>query len=99
MWPYPAFNHPGRVGTSPQYGHYMDGQVALCAGVCQAEAAPNHAPNSALHSGHSFLCQGMVVLNQMAQTLIQHMSIDLRGGNIRMAEHLLHRAQVRAMGQ
>lgn len=36
-------------------------------------------------------------LNDQAQPFAQHMSIDLRGGDICMAEHLLYAAQISAV--
>ena len=40
--------------------------------------------------------QRMLVLHQGAQLLVQHMRVDLRGGDVGVAEHGLHAAQVRS---
>lgn len=45
------------------------------------------------------LSERVVGLDQLAQLFLQHMGIDLRGRDVDMAKHLLHRAQVGAMGQ
>ena len=41
----------------------------------------------------------MGILHQFLQSFIQHVCVDLRGGDIRMAEKLLDDAQIRAVVQ
>ena len=41
----------------------------------------------------------MILLHSLGQPFGLHMGVDLGGGNIGMAQHLLHRAQIRAMRQ
>ena len=42
---------------------------------------------------------GMMGFDRALQPFRLHMGVDLRRGNIGMAEHLLHRAQVGAMSK
>ena len=63
--------------------------------------------SSTSRSGHKrwplWLCilcfpgEWVMLLDDRAQSFAQHVSIDLRGGNIRVAEHLLDTAQISAV--
>ena len=44
-------------------------------------------------------CKGVMLRDQLTEPLIEHMRVDLSGGNVGMAEQFLHRAKVGAVGQ
>ena len=44
-------------------------------------------------------CKGVVLGDEPPEPLVEHMGVDLRGGNIGMSEQFLHRAQVGTVGE
>src|SRR3954454_981232 len=94
------------MSTSPELGKCRSSAILLSSSatgfsksryvVMWGQVSPGSWYLSTGRAPASTARQRMLVLHQRAQLLVQHMRVDLRGGDVGVAEHELHAAQVGA---